>query len=75
MKRTEPLRIDEVIRRMIDATGMRPDYTRHSAESAWPAIVGPHIAAYTGRLYVKDRVMHVYITSAPLREELGFARR
>ncbi|MDE6854368.1 MAG: DUF721 domain-containing protein [Muribaculaceae bacterium] len=74
MKRTEPLRIDEIIRRMIDATGMRPEYSRRSVESMWPAVAGRNIAAYTTRLYVKDRLLHVFISSASLKEELGYVR-
>ena len=74
MKRTEPLRLDEIIRRMIDATGMRPEFSRRSVESMWPDVVGPHIASYTGRIYVEGRLLHVYIVSAPLKEELGYAR-
>ncbi len=74
MRRTEPLRIDEIIRRMVEATGMRPDLMRHSVESMWPRVVGPHIAAYTGRIFVSGRTLNVYITSAALKEELGYAR-
>ena len=74
MKRKEPLSIGEVINRMIDSTGMRDNLDRHKAESMWPKVAGPSIAAYTGRLYVQGRTLHAYITSAPLKEELGYAR-
>ena len=74
MKRCEPLIIGEVIDRMIDATGMRGYLDRHTAEAMWPKVVGASIAGYTGCLYVKDRTLHAYITSAPLKEELGYAR-
>ncbi|MCM1066272.1 MAG: DUF721 domain-containing protein [Muribaculaceae bacterium] len=74
MKRHEPLRIDAIIRKMVDATGLRPDLARHTVESMWPKVVGPHIAGYTGRIYVRERLLHVHITSAPLKEELGYAR-
>ena len=74
MKRTEPLRIDEILRRMIDATGMRPEFSRRSVESMWPAVVGQHIASYAGRIYVQARTLHVHITSAALKEELGYSR-
>ncbi len=74
MKRSEPLRLDEILRRMIDATGMRPELGRRTVESEWPRVVGPHIAAYTGRLYVQGTTLHAYITSAPLKEELGYAK-
>ncbi len=74
MKRREPQSIGDIIHRMIDAAGMRPDLDRHTAEAMWPRVAGPSIASYTGRLYIKGRTMHVYITSAPLKEELGYAR-
>lgn len=74
MKRTEPLRIDTILDRMIAATGLSRDFTAHTVASLWPKVVGPHIAAYTGRTYVSGRVLHVYINSAPLKEELGYAR-
>ncbi|MCH5221223.1 MAG: DUF721 domain-containing protein [Muribaculaceae bacterium] len=74
MKRAEPLRLDAVIQRMIDATGMRPEYSRQSVVTLWPDVVGKHIADYTGRIYVQNRILHVYIVSAVLKEELGYVR-
>lgn len=74
MKKTDPMLFDDVLREMIEATGMRPELERHSIEAVWPHVVGPHIAAYTGRKFVRDRIFHVYIVSAPLKEELSFMR-
>lgn len=72
MKRVEPLLLGEVIKKMIDATGLRPEFNRHSVESVWPKVVGPHIASYTGRIFVKERTLNVQILSAPLKEELAY---
>lgn len=72
MKRTEPMRLGDIIQKMVDATGLRPQYSRRSVEAAWPDVVGPHIAAYTGRVYVKDRTLYVHIVSAPLKEEMTY---
>lgn len=74
MKRSEPLRLDEIIRRMIDATGMRPELSRRTVVTEWPDVVGRHIASYTGQIYVRERTLHVHIVSAALKEELGYAR-
>ncbi len=74
MKRRQPLLINQILRQMIEATGMRPQLERHTIESMWPAVVGQQIASYTNRLYVKDSTLHVYIVSAPLKEELSYAR-
>lgn len=72
MKRVEPMRLDAIIRRMIDLTGLRPEFNRHTIESVWPDVVGKHIASYTGRIFVKDRTLNVQIVSAPLKEELSY---
>lgn len=72
MKRVEPMRLDAIISKMIDQTGLRPEFNRRTVESAWPDVVGKHIASYTGRIYVKDRTLHVQIVSAPLKEELSY---
>lgn len=36
----------------------------------WKSEMGPVIASYTSKISLKDGVMRVYITSAPLRKEL-----
>lgn len=74
MKRTEPIRLDALIRKMIDATGLRDDYRRHSAETAWSAVMGPGVASYTSRIYTQGRTLHVYLDSAALKEELGYVK-
>lgn len=74
MKRKEPASLDQIIKRMKEASGMKDIIERHSAESGWARVVGPHIASYTGRLYLEGRTLHVYITSAPMKEELGYAK-
>ncbi len=74
MKRSEPLRVDEIIEKMVTATGLRPQFQAHSIENVWPDVVGKHINAFTSRVYVRERTLHVHITSAPLKEELGYMR-
>ena len=74
MKRTEPELFDDILRQVIEATGMRPKMQAHAIESVWPDVVGPYIASFTGRKYVADRVFHVHVVSAPIKEQLSFMR-
>ncbi len=74
MKRTEPKLFDEVFQEMIEATGLRVKLEAHSIEAVWPRVVGDYIASFTGRRYVKDRVFHVYLVSAPIKEQLSYMR-
>lgn len=74
MKRTEPVIFEEVLNEMIEATGMRTKLQQYSIEAVWPRVVGDYINSFTGRRFVKDRAFHVYIVSAPLKEQLSFMR-
>lgn len=40
----------------------------------WSEVVGPVINRYTFKRYVERGVMHVYLTSAALKNELSFNR-
>lgn len=46
----------------------------HRASALWPEIVGQGINRYTITRWVKDGVMHVQLSSAPLRNELMLNR-
>ena len=74
MKRRETRPLGAIIENMIDATGLRPQYQRHSIEAVWPQVVGKHINDYTGRIYVEGTVLKVHIVSASLKEELSYLR-
>ena len=39
-------------------------------EKIWKNHMGPTIAGYTSKLYFKDGLLKVYLTSAPLKKEL-----
>ena len=41
---------------------------------AWGEILGPMVAQYTCNIYIKDKVLHVSLTSSVLRSELVLCR-
>lgn len=75
MKRIEP----ELIGRIIDRVMLEGDNSKaileQRASFLWPEVVGPGINRFTSRRYVVDGVLHVYLTSAPLKNELAFCRQ
>ncbi|MBD5177298.1 MAG: DUF721 domain-containing protein [Bacteroidales bacterium] len=74
MKRTDPVIFEDVLNEMIEATGMRSKLQQASIEAVWPRVVGGYINSFTGKRFVKDRTFHVYIVSAPIKEQLSFMR-
>lgn len=68
------MQLGHIIEKMLDDTGLRPSLQQRSVEAMWPEVVGKHIASYTRRVHLDGRILHVYIDSAPLKEELGYLR-
>ncbi len=74
MKRTEPQTVRQIIDAVFDRAAISGRYLEERASLMWPQIVGPGVNRQTMRRYVSGGVMHVYIASAPLKQELGFRR-
>lgn len=74
MKRTYPKQIASIIDEAMNRAGLTDTLNEQRASAAWIDVVGPAINRYTYRRYVEKGVMHVYITSAPLKNELSFNR-
>ncbi len=74
MKRTYPKHIAAIIDEAMDRAGLTDSLNEQRASAAWADVVGPSINRYTTRRYVDHGVLHVYLTSAPLKNELGFVR-
>lgn len=74
MKRIEPKSIDEIIREAFERAGMTDKVAQQKACYLWPEVVGPGINRYTFKRYVEDGVLHVYLTSSVLKNELSFNR-
>lgn len=75
MKRTEAKRIGQIIAEAMDADGLSGQMAEQRACFVWPEVVGPGVNRYTTRRYVERGTMHVYITSAVLKNELTYIRQ
>lgn len=73
MKRHEALHVGELLKMMIDSSGDRDTFDRQKAAYLWSEIVGPVINQATIRRFVDKDTLHVYMSSAPLKNELSFA--
>lgn len=72
MKRHETLSVSEIIRQAMEQAGSTNSYLQHQACSLWPEVVGPHINQQTTRRRVIGTEFHVWLASAPLKNELRF---
>ena len=74
MKRTYPKHIAGIIDEAMAQAGPAESLNGQRAAAAWVDVVGTAINRYTTRRYVDHGVLHVYMTSAPLKNELSFNR-
>lgn len=74
MKRTEPQLLNDIIKEYLRADGMEQRHNEQRAAYLWSEIVGPGVNRYTTRRFVNHGVLHVYISSASLKNELSFHR-
>ena len=74
MKRTYPKHIKSIIDEAMKRAGLTDTLNEQRAAAVWVDVVGPAINRYTSRRYIDRGVMHVYLTSAPLKNELSFNR-
>lgn len=72
MKRTEARSVGDIIRDIIESGGSQPEFDRQKVCYLWSELLGPEINRATVRRYVDGDVMHVYMSSAPLKNELSF---
>lgn len=75
MKRTQPQSIAEIIDEVFSHNGMTQAVAEQRICYLWPEIVGPGVNRYTTRRYVDRGTLHVYLSSAALKDELSYMRQ
>mgnify|MGYP000402897384 CR=1 FL=1 len=67
--------IGEVLRDFFeDNTELYEKMMEIRVQRAWGEVLGPTIMQYTRNIYVRDKVLHVSLTSSVLRSELTLCR-
>lgn len=72
MKKTEAMSVTDILNLYINDAGRRDVFDRRKVEFLWGEVVGQAINRATLRRYVDGDVLHVYLSSAPLKSELVF---
>ena len=74
MKRTEAKTVGDIVPDLLRKEHLDVPLAEHRACALWPHIVGPGINRYTLSRNVRNGVMTVHLSSAPLRNELMMHR-
>ncbi len=74
MKRSNSEHISGILQQVLRDLGLEKPLLEQQIVDAWPSIMGNMIAQYTRKVEFKNGVLFVYLSSAPLRQELFLAR-
>lgn len=74
MKRRYPERIDIIIEKALKENDISASINEQKISYLWSEIVGPGINRYTTRRFVESGTLHVFISSASLKNELQYMR-
>ncbi len=74
MRRNDAKPIGEMIRRVMREQGLESPLNEYRLIQSWSDVLGRTIASYTTRLYIKNQVLYVQLTSPALRQELMMGR-
>lgn len=74
MIRKKEQKLESLIQQFMRQQGLETPLNEYRAVQAWPGIVGPAIARYTGQIFIRNSILYVQIRSAALRENLTHQR-
>jgi predicted nucleic acid-binding Zn ribbon protein len=59
---------------MLRSYGLGPKLDEVKLIKVWEEVVGPMIAKHSRNIYFREGTLHVELDSAPLKQELSFAK-
>lgn len=74
MKRQDAMPIGEILRNLLKTQHLDNKLDEMKLIKIWPQIMGQTIAEYTQRIYIKNGILYISLTSAVLRSELLMCR-
>jgi predicted nucleic acid-binding Zn ribbon protein len=74
MRRSETLNISEIISSLLKEQGLEDKLYENRLINSWEDLLGRTIARSTRSLYIKDRVLFVYISSSVVKHEVMMIR-
>ena len=74
MKRTPAQPLGDLLRKYVEANGMRRKLKEKSIRTLWGEILGEVILRRTNNIYIKNKTLFVYLDSSTVRNELMMMR-
>ncbi len=73
-KKFEPQKIGEILDDIVNSKALKTGLTKAKVSQLWSKLMGENINRYTDKIIVKNKTLTIYLSSAPLREELTYGK-
>ena len=70
----QPSPVGDAIRDMLKAYHIEDRFDETQLITSWEKVMGVPIAKRTSKIYIRDKKLFVYLTSAPLKHELNMSK-
>ena len=70
MRRSKTITLAEAIKDYINAMGFSEKLDETSLVASWEEVVGKAISSRTSKIYIKNHVLYVHLSSSVVRNEL-----
>jgi predicted nucleic acid-binding Zn ribbon protein len=74
VRKKNDVTIGEALQAMLREFGLKSRLDETRVRAIWAEVMGKTIATYTSNIYVQKRTLYLTIISAPLKQELSFAK-
>ena len=74
MQRKNTQSIKDVLREYVDSMQMRQKLKESRIEKQWEEMLGKNAASLTRKVWIKNKVLYVYLNSSVLRNEILMMR-
>ena len=75
MKRNDAESVGMLIRKFLRQEGLETPLNEKRLMDAWAEVMGPAVASWSKAQFIKNQVLYVEVTSAPLRQQLMMGRQ
>lgn len=74
MKNSNTVTLKEALTELIETYRLKSKLHQTTIRATWEETMGPTIAGYTKEISIMGKQLHIQIESAPLRQELSYAK-
>lgn len=74
MKKQNELSLQDALKNMIQEYKLEPQLQEIRIRQLWETMMGATISTYTSQISLRNQVLYLTLLSAPLKQELLFAR-